>query len=486
MAPAISPLRGSQRLLFLLGLVLLWPGLIHGDVYVFNDTISYLRGADTLFLKAFGHQEPFFAPVHVAGGAPGPGAIGEGGRTMVLYGRSIYFGLFLYTGMLLHSLWVPVIAQALATGAVLVAIVRHFIDPAREAAFRRACLAAFAIVAVTPLPFFVCYLMPDLAVGLALPGMALLLVGWRRERPVWRVGLLALAVFAALAHSTAVAVFTLFGIAALLIAWRGRANGRARDLAIPALPMLLAGLGGIAGEAAFGLATRLTTSLDPVRPPFITARLVEDGPGRRFLNERCAGSGFVLCRYPLEGEVTAEGFLWICTPGRGGFKALPVDDAVRVSHEQTRFALAVARAYPVETAAAMVKDAAKLATNFTLEEFRPVFLAGTMRPDMRFESVPPGTPLPLELRVVSALTMLMVLAALASLVWIARARLVGESKRLVFVVLAGIVANDVICACLSGPFARYNTRVIWALPLVTLLFMLAAREQQRSEPARPA
>jgi hypothetical protein len=469
-------LRGHQRLFFLLGLLLLWPGLVHGDVYVFNDTISYLRGADTLFLKLFGHQDPFFAAPPGSGAAAPAADAPQAGRTMVLYGRSIYFGLFLYLGFLAGSLWVVVVAQAAAAGAVLVALVRHFVDPADEPAFARACLLTFAVAACTPLPFFVCYLMPDLAVGLALPAMALLLVGWKRERWVWRAGLLALAVCAGLAHSTAVALFVLFGLVGLLCAWRTR---RAH-VAIPAALVLLAGLGGIAGEAAFGLATRMTTGIDPVRPPFLTARLIEDGPARRYLAERCdPASPFTLCRYPIRGEVTAEGFLWITSRPRGGFKALPIDDAVRVSHEQFRFALAVAQAYPRDTATALARDVVRLATNFSMEEFRPVYMARRMRPDMLFEAVLPGTPLPLDLRVIPALTGLLLLVALGALPWIARSDMPARVKRIVFIVLGAVVANDVICACLSGPFARYNTRVIWSLPLVVTLFAMAWRRRVR-------
>jgi len=104
-----------------------------------------------------------------------------------------------------------------------------------------------------------------------------------------------------------------------------------------------------------------------------------------------------------------------------------------------------------------------------------VFLARAMRPDMMFEAVPPRTPLPFALRLVPALTALLVIASLLALVWVGRARLPAPHKRIVFIVLAEIAANDVICACLSGPFARYNTRVIWTLPVVVLLALLAYR-----------
>ncbi|WP_159873374.1 hypothetical protein [Novosphingobium sp. 9U] len=200
--------------MLLLGVLLLWPAILHGDVFGFNDTVSYLRGADTVWAKLTGHSDAFFA-TPVSDIAPGATKAEPG---MVLYGRSLYFGLFLYLGLLAKSFWVPVVLQALAAGAAIVGIVRHFVDPAHERAFARTCLAAFALLALTPLPFFVCFLMPDLVVGLAIPVAALLLCRWRVERLWWRIGMLALLAFAALSHSTAVALLGLLAVAGLAAA----------------------------------------------------------------------------------------------------------------------------------------------------------------------------------------------------------------------------------------------------------------------------
>lgn len=478
--PTISPLRGGQKLLFLLGAVLLWPALLHGDVYAFNDTVSYLRGADTIFAKLTGEHAAFFAA------PPGPNAAeaatATAGETMVLYGRSLYFGLFLYLGLLLGSFWVPVVLQTATAGAVIVGAVRHFVEPADERAFLRACLAAFALVACTPLPFFACFLMPDLVVALGLLAAALLLCGWRRERRGWRVALLAVLAFAALSHSTAVAVFALLGLGGLLAAWRAGS----RAVALAAGGVLMAALLGIAGEAAFGLASRLTTGADPVRPPFLTARLIEDGPARRFLAERCHGAEFALCRYPVAGDVTAEIFLWEPTRPRGGFKALPPTDARAVAQEQARFALAVARAYPVDTASALAGDFVALATTVRLHDFRPEFLAGRMHADRTFEAVPGR--LPLVDRVVSAITWVLLVASLAALLWLMRAEPGRRLKALVLTGFAAIMLNDMICGWLSGPFARYHTRVIWMLPLLVLLLAMAqamASAAGRRQQAQP-
>ena len=462
-AAQIAPLRGGQTLYALLGLLLLWPGLIHGEVYGFNDTVSYMRGIDTVLAKFTGYGAPFFA------GHEGPGGAGaaEAGEKMVLYGRSLYFGAFVYLGLLCGTFWVPAILQALVAGWAVVAVVRHFVDPADRARFRAACLTAFAMLACTPLPFFVCFLMPDLAVGLALPAAAVLLAGWQRERRAWRLGLLALLVFAALAHSTAVAVLALLGLGGLAAATVSRSKGAA----LAAGALLAAAVAGLAGEAAFGLATRATTGTEPVRPPFLTARLIEDGPARRFLAERCAEADFVLCRHPIEGHVTAEIFLWSPDRPEGGFKALPVPDAKRVAAEQGRFAIAVARAYPAETAMALAKDLLVLVADMRLSDFRPEFLASQMRADRQFERISDDIPLPLPQRIITGLTMVLALGGLGVLLASIRWPLPPGPRAIAWIVLGAILANDAICAWLSGPFSRYGTRVIWALPLVAVLLL---------------
>ena len=76
---------------------------------------------------------------------------------------------------------------------------------------------------------------------------------------------------------------------------------------------------GVAGEAAFSAAVARVTGFAPVRPPFLSARLVEDGPGLDYLRAHCAGGGasFALCRYRDRLPLASDIFLWSGAPGPG-------------------------------------------------------------------------------------------------------------------------------------------------------------------------
>jgi hypothetical protein len=482
----IAPLRPRQYLLVLLGLAFLWPALLNGDAFQMKDSISYVRAADTAVVKLVGFHNPNFSEnVHVdtaaaaqhAGNAPpAPAPVIA---PLVIYGRSVYFGLFLYLGTLIGSLWLPIVVQALVAGAVVVAVVRHFVEPADERRFVLACLASFAFLALTSLPYFVSFLMPDLLVGLALVCATLMLTG-ERERMGWRLAFLAIGCFAALAHSSAVALLFVLGLGGLLAAW----HRRSRSLLLTSLLLIGTAGMGVAGEAAFAVASRVATGSSPLRPPFLTARLVEDGPARRYLAEHCDDAPFVMCRYPIKGRMTAEIFLWNEDPAVGRFKALPPADRIAVSREQVPFVLAVLKTYPADTIGALAGSLLAQLGQFQLTEFDPQYSASS-------EMLAPHHPMPVEEGVGrqllkaanAAIPVVMGLATLAALILVPFVlRRGGRGRAIVCVVTAAIFINDVICAWLSGPFARYQTRVIWALPFVVMLWLLF-RERERLRPA---
>jgi peptidoglycan/LPS O-acetylase OafA/YrhL len=46
-------------------------------------------------------------------------------------------------------------------------------------------------------------------------------------------------------------------------------------------------------------------------------------------------------------------------------------------------------------------------------------------------------------------------------------------------VVVGILANDIVCGVLSGPYERYQVRVIWLVPMLALATLICAPEKLR-------
>ena len=55
-----------------------------------------------------------------------------------------------------------------------------------------------------------------------------------------------------------------------------------------------------------------------------------------------------------------------------------------------------------------------------------------------------------------------------------RGALPGGMRLFVLMILAGLVANAVVCGGISQPATRYGSRVIWLLPWLAVLAALAA------------
>jgi hypothetical protein len=333
-----------------------------------------------------------------------------------------------------------------------------------------AALLAFA----TPLPFFTGLVMPDIWAGVAIGAIAALFaLGERMTRgDVIRLGSLCL--FAALAHNSVVLIMLALTLAGGLLAFVRGARGPS-----PGAGLLVGGLSviaAVAGTLVFNTAVERTTGSAPVMPPFLTARVIADGPGLRYIREHCSEGEFEVCLYADKLPLEVDHFLW--SPTHGVFSTATPESRREMSAEQTRFVLAVAAAYPAEQVGASLRNIAAQAVRMDLEDFEylPPFMAD-MTPRVaephrsRFtavRAVDMGLPIALLERVHAAAVLLsLVLAALL----LAR-RPTGEAwpAAVLFFALAalGMLINAGVCGALSATHGRYQARVVWLLPLAAV------------------
>ncbi|WP_198355426.1 hypothetical protein [Sphingomonas sp. MA1305] len=473
MTNRIPPLQRWQYILPLLAIALLWPAIVNGGAFYFPDTSAYIRGVDAAFNRAFGWHTVWTQTMAPNSGGTGSAPSLPIAVKPVLLGRSPFYGIIPYISVLLTaSDWPTLIVQALLAGVAVIGLTRHFVDP-RQRGFGWTYAACILMLAATSLPFFVSMLMPDFMAGIAIIAAAALIIGWRREHWAWNIVWFALTVAAALMHSANILIIFSISFPVLIIAAARRAGG----LACGAAFTISAALLGLVGEAAFAHTVTKLTGTAPIRPPFISARLIEDGPGLNYLDSTCPKSNFTLCRFRGRMPYGSDTFLWSANPKNGVFSAASPADQRALSDEQARFVRSVLIAYPRQTTIAMLRAAGRQLSLLSLVEFNYPQLSDLDRiPQHLMKDIVTTRAYKHSMPVVPEwMLWSLVLVSLTVIILAFRRPITRPATGYGMIILLGWCANDAICGALSTPHDRYQARVIWVLPLVALLTMILSR-----------
>jgi hypothetical protein len=232
-------------------------------------------------------------------------------------------------------------------------------------------------------------------------------------------------------------------------------------------------------------------------PPFLTARLIADGPGMAHLQRACAqGPVYVMCRYKDSRPRNGEDVIWSDDPARGLFQQADYDTRVAIIREQSRFVLGTLMQDPVGTIGSGLNNFGLLLRRLSVEEDYLDPTAHYMTPEhaVLWKITPDGAAclaqpdrckprVPLAL--LDGLVMAGVLGGLAAIVLLfgkvsRRQPPVASAAALAVLI---VVINAGVCGALSGPATRYQTRVSWLLPLAGAWMVYAAR--RRGEATAP-
>ena len=468
-------------------LMLLWPAFVNGEPFYMPDTPSYLRGADGAvheltgvssswsdeLQKRFVDSAPASAPAASAPGGSAPHVSSE--PAVVLKGRSIYYGALLYAAQWLGHFWAMAVFQALICAvAIMLTITTVRGALGRETTPISLAGAGLALAALTPVGFFATYLLPDVFGALGLLAAGHLLFFWDRTPPLSRFFWFALLALATLFHTSNMLLAALLAFAAAI----------ALAFKLPASkPGLAAVLGtvviGLVGQALFSWGVKHATGAEPIRPPFLAVRIIDDGPGYDFLREHCPEVRFIYCRTLGFRSRDSATLLWSADPREGIFQALPPTEQRVAAAQQTAFVLAVIEERPLELLGSSAGAFFRQLGYFKLESFnytRPnnfyfrhklpqPFLDGAMQSRAYQRKMP--------VTFVEWATVAVVLASLVAVALVVRTilrrekRLTAAAAFLLFLVL-GVLLNAAICGAFSTPRGRYQMRLIWVLPLAAL------------------
>ena len=494
--------------LLVAALLLCLTALWNGQPFFYPDTPTYLRGAEMGVTRLLGPAalKPWL-PAPVAAGpqsAPEPAAEASTRRMkpltsiqdkVVLAGRSAYYGVLVYAGFLVGKMWLSIALQALAVAYVLQLLLQRLWGLGH----RQVIGAVAALSLLTPLGVYTGFLMPDVFAPLAVLCMATLAIYWRELSRGHRWALSLLLLFALCAHASHVALAASMLLLALAARWL---SSRWRGLATAGLVVVAACIAGaVAAEWVFSKAVTLAVGAPPLRLPHPTARLIDLGPGTAYLRQHCPASGFAACEFLPNYPTSWDDFLFSTDPAKGAFALADADTKRRLSGEQLRFVAAVIRFDPVGVVTGIGADVLRQLVAFRVDitsyDSRGLAMFEGRMPDDVFTDMQRSRAANGSLLNdwLTKSTYVLVLASVLLLaVWsfrpgAANAALAGpqpaQFNNFVWIALAGVVANAVICATLASSLDRFQSRVIWLVPFMALA-VLARERAYRLLPSHTA
>jgi len=400
----------------------------------------------------------------------------------VLAGRSVYYGVLVYAGYLTGKMWLTVALQALAVAYVLQLLMQQL----WKLRTRVVVGTVAALSLLTPLGVYTGFLMPDVFAPLVILCMGTLAFYWRDLTYGHRWALSLLLLFGLSAHASHVVLAaSLLGLA-LLVRWL---SSRWQGTSKVALLIVACCIGGaVAAEWVFNKAVTMAVGAPPMRMPHPMARLIDLGPGTAYLKQHCVDANFAACAYLQNYPTRWDEFLFSTDPAKGAFALADVATKRRLSEEQLRFVMEVIRFDPYGVAVGIGKDVLKQMVDFRVDitayDRRGLALFEGRVPDAVFTDMQNSraaneSPLNAWLTVS---TYAVVLLSVLLLAW----RQAGRGEKTVdaqqqqftnfaWFVVAGVLANGVICATLASSLDRFQSRVIWLLPFLALAALAQAR-----------
>ena len=409
--------------------------------------------------------------------------------------RSPYYGLLLHGTYELGSIWILAALQSGLAAWVAYLLWRTLAPRAPLWTF---LAATAAVVAGSSLSFFATFAMPDVFAGIGAGAAVLLLTQADRLGRGEKIGLWALLAYSLAIHKshliTAVGLVVVGYVLMLLMGMKREAL--LRRAGILASAVLVAWVSGV----AFGALYKARTGLPLNHPPFLMARVLADGPGQDYLRTACAKDNnvYAACFFAknLNRYTTENIVLWSNRRTLGVFNISDRATRVRLEDEETPLVLGTVEQEPVdEIGAALLNWGRQLVYVQVDDPLRnpAAFLAGRYWPTTSLPRLIPNfaacrpphscrSPIPVDKLAwwhegVLVLSLVFLLWRLSrrdvrsafSLTGLKRNDEAARVLATVALLLAAVAINAAVCGVLSGPFARYQSRIVWIVPLVAVL-----------------
>lgn len=409
--------------------------------------------------------------------------------------RSPYYGIFLYGTYRIGGLWLTATLQALACAFTLFALMRGLFGRPTPLAYLGVMVF---VAAATTLPFFAGFAMPDVLAALGAAATVALALFWDGYSRAERFGLVGVILGSLWSHTSHILLEILLIVALVPLYWLTRV--KLRDGALRLGLLLACIVSAIGSDMAYHQVVLMRTGEDLHRPPFLTARVLADGPGRLWLRQACQHANpYVLCAYKRDPLDNSDEILWADDPARGIFNASKIKTRILLDEEEKSFVIAAVTHYPVEQLAASLSNWWDQLNMVDLAEplrdpgyyFTNVYWRDTSLPGL----IPGGKACLKQPKLcrpqLNVITLWwwhrgVILASLAFLLWrLTRPDMVSAllsrdpappGGRRAFLaatalILYALLVNSAVTGILSGPFSRYNSRIIWLAPALAAMLL---------------
>jgi hypothetical protein len=453
----------------LLGALLLaWPAFLNGFPLLYPDSMTYLADGHVVARALFLHQLSNYYGV-----------------------RSFFYSLGILPFHWNISPWPIVVLQCLLVAWVIWLLVRSFQARAflSHSIFLRRIVAPYLLLILflsllTSVSWYACFIMPDILGPLLYLCFYLLAFARDTLSRAERWGLYLIAVWGITAHASHLLLAAgLFVLLVLFAAferqpfWRRvRSLGELAAILVVAMAAQMALHGYLYGKP----------TLNGVRPPYLMARIIADGPGRWYLEKNCPRLQWAVCNHISQFTDDPDTFLWA---EDGAYESASDEEKTQIEQEEMPLVLATVRAYPQQ-------QLSRSAANFW-DQLLHFGIYGFNENDwmhQQFDDVLPRAKasylgsrqehdaLPLDLFTeIQWWTIVASLAAIAVLIPFLWRRHSPRLAGLTLVVSATVVANACVTGVLSIVDDRYQCRVIWLVPLLAGIFFLDWLQQRKGD-----
>lgn len=460
-------------------LACLFIALINNGALFYFDTAGYLeQGQSTLNSMGLFTQEPSSAQAgDRTGNTAPPDGVVVGNRsalystlmTLLNFTTGLNALILFHSGALILAIWI--------TASVASRQFQH----GRSVAATTAIPILFA--SFGSLPFYTSYLMPDIFAPILILVASTLAIFSRDMTRAEIVLSLALGLVAVVTHPShlmiAVFLVPVAGIASFSMS-------RARWWLAPVLVAVMV-LGGLAERALFAGAVKTVQNSEVIYQPFLTARIIADGPGLEVLQRSCPNDDIPTCILykALQSSddpwrLTATHIMFERSPELGSYKLLTIDAQKQVAEDQIPFFLRVLAERPLALTGAFLQNTLDQANLFSIQYTIPT--TQTLVNVDRITDIAPAWFK--DIRLLDQRKNLSWLSVVHGAVYAVSALLVvvivvlpQRSPPLAFrafamVILIGILINAFVCGGVSQPSDRYGARVAFLLPIATCFILL--------------